>query len=212
MGEATNIYFTCLKYMNLSMKSSMSVPTANIAPMSPNIKLAPGAVVCAESDLRGDITIGAKTVIHPKAQIIAEAGPIIIGENNLIEEQVRIHNIAPQSAGPSATCSVMIIGSNNVFEVDSFTEAINIGDNNILEAKSHVGRQTELTNGCIVGSYVDLVTPERVAENTVVFGSENNRRVQNERPPAQTLQLEFLTKVLPNYHHLRKSTKGGSTR
>merc|ERR1712168_1314515 len=185
MGEAKNIYFTCLKYMNLSMKSGMSVPTANLTSMTPNIKLAPGAVVCAESDLRGDITIGAKTVIHPKAQIIAEAGPIIIGENNLIEEQVRIHNIAPQSAGPSATCSVMIIGSNN-----------------ILEAKSHVGRQTELTNGCIVGSYVDLVTPERVAENTVVFGSENNRRVQNERPPAQTLQLEFLTKVLPNYHHL----------
>ena len=86
------------------------------------------------------------------------------------------------------------------------------GDNNILEAKCHVGRQTELTNGCIVGSYVDLVTPERVAENTVVFGTENNRRVQNERPPAQTLQLEFLTKVLPNYHHLRKSTKGGTTR
>ena len=37
--------------------------------MTPNIKLAPGAVVCAESDLRGDITIGAKTVIHPKAQV-----------------------------------------------------------------------------------------------------------------------------------------------
>ena len=28
----------------------------------------------------------------------------------------------------------------------------------------------------------------------------------------KTLQLEFLTKVLPNYHHLRKSTKGGTTR
>ena len=29
--------------------------------------------------ITGDITIGAKTVIHPKARIIAEAGPIIIG-------------------------------------------------------------------------------------------------------------------------------------
>ena len=29
--------------------------------------------------ISGDITIGAKTVIHPKARIIAEAGPIIIG-------------------------------------------------------------------------------------------------------------------------------------
>ena len=49
---------------------AMSVPApSNIASMAPNIKLAPGAVVCAESDLRGDITIGAKTVIHPKAQV-----------------------------------------------------------------------------------------------------------------------------------------------
>ena len=63
------------------------------------------------------------------SQIIAEAGPIIIGENNLIEEQVRIHNIAPQSAGPSSNCTVMIVGSNNVFEVDCFTEALNIGMN-----------------------------------------------------------------------------------
>merc|ERR1712135_136508 len=209
MGEAKNIYFTCLKYMNLSMKSDMSVPTANIAPMAPNIKLAPGAVVCAETDLRGDITIGAKTVIHPKAQIIAEAGPIIIGENNLIEEQVRIHNVA--QSGPTSNWAVMIIGNNNVFEVDCFTEALNIGDNNILESKCYVGRQTELTNGCIVGSLVRLTTSERVTENTVVFGSGSSRRTQNERPPAQTLQLEFLTKVLPNYHHLRKSTKTGSS-
>ena len=35
------------------------------------------------------MTIGTRTVVHPKAQIIAEAGPIIIGDNNLIEERAR---------------------------------------------------------------------------------------------------------------------------
>lgn len=35
---------------------------------------------------------GARTVVHPKARIIAEAGPIVIGEGNLIEEQVLIIN------------------------------------------------------------------------------------------------------------------------
>jgi dynactin-6 len=40
----------------------------------------------------GNVTIGTGTVVHPKAKIIAEAGPIIIGENNLIEEQVVIIN------------------------------------------------------------------------------------------------------------------------
>lgn len=38
------------------------------------------------------VVIGARTVVHPKARIIAEAGPIIIGEGNLIEEQALIIN------------------------------------------------------------------------------------------------------------------------
>lgn len=36
--------------------------------------------------------VGSKTVIHPSVSIIAEAGPIIIGEGNLIEEQCVIAN------------------------------------------------------------------------------------------------------------------------
>lgn len=57
-----------------------------------SVKIAPGAVVCNECELHGDITIGSMTVIHPKASIIAEAGPIIIGECNIVEEQARIVN------------------------------------------------------------------------------------------------------------------------
>ena len=38
------------------------------------------------------ICIGSKTVIHPSVSIIAEAGPIFIGEGNLIEEQSVIAN------------------------------------------------------------------------------------------------------------------------
>jgi carbonic anhydrase/acetyltransferase-like protein (isoleucine patch superfamily) len=49
-------------------------------------------MVCNECELRGDITIGSMTVIHPRASIIAEAGPIIIGECNIVEEQARIIN------------------------------------------------------------------------------------------------------------------------
>jgi dynactin-6 len=57
-----------------------------------SVKIAPGAMVCNECELHGDITIGSMTVIHPKASIIAEAGPIIIGECNIVEEQARIIN------------------------------------------------------------------------------------------------------------------------
>lgn len=89
-----------------------------IIPLCPcSAKIAAGAVVCVESEIRGDVTIGesysktpsfilmpfihrgfivtpsgARTVVHPKARIIAEAGPVVIGEGNLIEEQVLIIN------------------------------------------------------------------------------------------------------------------------
>merc|ERR1712018_477891 len=97
-----------------------------------NVKIAPGAAVCAECELKGDITIGPRTVIHPKSHIIAEAGPIIIGENNLIEELSYIRNMAPEgddANNPNQT--VMIIGNNNVFETGCRSEALKIGDNNI---------------------------------------------------------------------------------
>ena len=51
-----------------------------------SVKISTGAVVCNESELRGDITIGARTVIHPKAKIIAESGPIIIGNRRIPEK------------------------------------------------------------------------------------------------------------------------------
>lgn len=38
------------------------------------------------------MSVGSRTVIHPKARIIAEDGPIIIGENNIIEELVQVIN------------------------------------------------------------------------------------------------------------------------
>lgn len=60
--------------------------------LSSRIKIANGAVVCSECELQGDIVIGARTVIHPRAKILALSGPIIIGENNIIEEQVQIIN------------------------------------------------------------------------------------------------------------------------
>ena len=48
--------------------------------------------MCAEADLRGDVTIGGNAIIHPKVRILAYGGPIVIGEGCLIEEQTVIVN------------------------------------------------------------------------------------------------------------------------
>lgn len=82
--------------------------------------------------------------MHPKARIIADAGPIIIGEGNLIEEQALIINrsfmICTYKSSPTVRATdwlvvlplrypenispddevqpkTMVVGMNNVFEV-----------------------------------------------------------------------------------------------
>lgn len=54
------------------------------------VKIGQGAMVCKEIKVKGQVSIGASTIIHPGVTIIAEAGPIEIGENNIIEEYVNI--------------------------------------------------------------------------------------------------------------------------
>ena len=166
-----------------------------------SVSIAAGAVVCSECKIIGDVSIGSKTVIHPKAEIIAEAGPIIIGENNLIEERTRIINRNPEGA---ETTPVMIIGNNNVFEVDCSSNALKIGDHNILESKSFVGRATVLSNGCVVGAGCSIETNEILPENCVIYGSRSERQIMSDKPSSQIPQIEHLSKLLPKYHHLKK--------
>lgn len=160
------------------------------------MKIGSGAIVCSEQTrLEGDITIGSKTVIHPTATIIARSGPIIIGDCNLIEEYVTIINV---SENP------MIIGSHNVFEVGSYCESPQIGDHNILESKSRVGCETRISSGCVIGAMCAVNNDGILPDNTVIFGSDCKRRIQHEKPAPQTYQLDFLSKILPNYQKLER--------
>lgn len=171
------------------------------------LKLGTGSVVCQEAEIKGEVTIGSRTVVHPKARILAEAGPIFIGDNNLIEEQATIVNSFRSEGDDQPERITMKIGNHNVFEVGSQCEAIKVGDNNILEAKSKIGRHTAISHGCVIGAMCEVTSQETLPENTVIYGSCCSRRVQAEKPVPQTLQLDFLTKILPNYHHLKKSSR-----
>ena len=99
----------------------------------------------------------------------------------------------------------MMIGSFNVFEVGSHCESGKIGDNNILESKSHLGPKCVLSNGCVIGSKCRVDTNETLPVNTMVYGSECKRRIMSEKPQFQSYQLEFLTKILPNYQKIEKA-------
>lgn len=171
-----------------------------------NLKCKPSTRICREKTvIIGDVTIGADCVIHPTTTIIAKKGPIIIGDHNLLEERVEIIN---NSERP------MLIGDHNVFEVDSRCEATHVGDNNILEIKSVIGSNIQLTNNCVIGAGCDLsespslgnVTKSHVevlAPNTVIWGHELKRKIITDLPAnSHSSQLDFLRKILPNYQKM----------
>lgn len=49
-------------------------------------------MICQDAELKGEISIGAGTVVHPKATIFAVAGPIEIGADCIVEENAVIVN------------------------------------------------------------------------------------------------------------------------
>ena len=95
-----------------------------------SLKSDKSSVVCVEAVIIGNVQIGERSVIHPKvkvqtalerfrnrfmmnpvkAQIIAEKGPIVIGNDNLIEEGVIIKNSNEET---------LYVGNENIFEVQS---------------------------------------------------------------------------------------------
>jgi len=72
---------------NASSHSHSAAPGIRTA-----LRMGAGTQVCADAELKGEISIGQRCFVHPKARIIAEAGPVIIGDNNVIEELVHIVN------------------------------------------------------------------------------------------------------------------------
>jgi hypothetical protein len=48
---------------------------------------------------------------------------------------------------------------------------------------ARVGRQVEMTSGCIVGAKCDVSICEVLSENTVIYGSDCQRRIAADKPP-----------------------------
>ncbi|XP_050420931.1 dynactin subunit 6 [Adelges cooleyi] len=180
--------------------------------MSSKVKIGQGAMVCKEIKVKGPVTFGPSTIVHPGVTIIAEAGPIEIGESNIIEEYVSIiHKFTP--GAEQSEPKTLKIGSNNVFEVYSTVEGVsNVGDNNIFESKCYVGRDISIRNDCIIGAGCRLTSTIPIEDGICVYGKNCVRQKAYCKPSVPGGHREFLIKLLPSYHLLKKnrSTAEGS--
>uniref|UniRef100_A0A182N9C4 Dynactin subunit 6 n=1 Tax=Anopheles dirus TaxID=7168 RepID=A0A182N9C4_9DIPT len=173
-------------------------------------KIMPRSMVCEDSNLRGDITISSGCVIHPCSTIIAESGPIVLGENCIVEEYATVRYRIPENhpdygkLTEEGTLKPLIIGPDNVFEVGCTVEALSIGERNVFECKSYVSADVTVGSGCLIGAGCRLVGKQTLADKTILYTSECLQREAMDRQKTQMIQLDYLRKILPNYHHLRK--------
>ncbi|KAJ1950604.1 hypothetical protein IWQ62_006540 [Dispira parvispora] len=169
--------------------------------MTDQIAIATGAIVCADTIIHGQVTIGTGTVVHPQCRILAEKGPIVIGQNNILAECVTIINTSEEP---------LVIHNYNTFEVGSTCAGRSVGNHNVVEARGRILSGTVVGNHCVVGPMCATAENDTLEDHTVVFGETMNRRTQTSNPKAQfalyAKHLKYLQDLLPRYNHLRKAT------
>merc|ERR1711879_67270 len=139
-----------------------------------------------------EIKIGNGCVIHPEAEINALNGPIIIGERNIIEERAKIIN---ENAEP------LIVGNDNVFEVQCDCRAAKVGSNCIIGTQSKISSTVTISNGVTLAmrSKINPKSPVTIPTNTSIRGenSEHWRTVKHVQLPTQVHQIDYLKGALP---------------
>ncbi|KAI8352020.1 trimeric LpxA-like protein [Mortierella sp. GBAus27b] len=167
----------------------------------PRLTISTKALVCQDNDLRGTITVGAGTVLHPQCRVWATGGNIIFGSGNIVEENAVIIN-----RGPDA----LIIGDNNVFEVGSVMEGSKMGNRNTLEVRSHVKAGTWVGDDCVIGTVCSTHEGEILEDKTVIYGANNQRRTYSGSRTSHNIvhgrHLDYLMQTLPKFNHSRSSS------
>ena len=129
----------------------------------PRVVAKPTAIVAADTSFLGNVSIGAGTVVHPRATIDGRQAPVVVGDNCILEEQVTI----------TARGDRVFIGDGNSFRVGATLDASNVGNCNQFEARSSVVG-ADVHNFCAVGAGCTVTTD--LADRTVVYGSESLHR------------------------------------
>eukprot|EP00045_Choanoeca_perplexa_P023181 m.12549 g.12549 ORF g.12549 m.12549 type:complete len:163 (-) comp9976_c0_seq1:186-674(-) len=158
----------------------------------------PSALVCRGAILEGDVTVGAGSIIHPTARICATNGPIIIGENNMIEEQVLIEN--------NRDGAVLIIGNGNVIETGAQCRFGSLGSDNVISAHAVVQDRVQIGSNCFLGPAVVVNATQEMVDHTVVSGKGDIVRIDTNyaKSSGYTQLLEHLKTNLAKFHPMQK--------
>ncbi|KAK4686613.1 dynactin 6, partial [Tremellales sp. Uapishka_1] len=186
-----------LSGMRWKAKTSRRPPTHASSNRQTRITAHSTSVICQDVELKGDITVGAGTVIHPKATILAIGGPIVMGSDCVVEEMAIIVN---RNKG------IMRIGDDNMFMVASRVESPSIGDSNTFQPRSKASSAVTISDHCTLSANTILLPlgtdHETLPPYTVVYGEDSSRRTwdgsgQDAERGLRAKHVEYLREVIP---------------
>ncbi|GAC99240.1 potential guanine nucleotide exchange factor [Pseudozyma hubeiensis SY62] len=144
-----------LKFVNSALQCVPQRPTLSTIFRRDNLTVGTRVIIAQDADLRGEISVGSGTVIHPKATILALQGPISIGSNCIIEETAVIVN---------RRSTPIKIGDNNLFEVGCRIEAASVGSYNTFEVRSKVAQNVKIGSYSVIGAGC-IVLPRPITDD-----------------------------------------------
>eukprot|EP01016_Furgasonia_blochmanni_P016435 TRINITY_DN1952_c0_g1_i3.p1 TRINITY_DN1952_c0_g1~~TRINITY_DN1952_c0_g1_i3.p1 ORF type:complete len:308 (+),score=32.52 TRINITY_DN1952_c0_g1_i3:65-988(+) len=166
------------------------------------------SILILPCEVQGKVTFGKGCVIHPLCQIISEAGEIIIGDYNIIEERCVIYNKAMKDKNGTVIPNTMRVGSYNIFEVGAQINTAEIGDCNVFGMRSIVDFNCKIKNGCSIGATVKLPPKTPLDDQTsVTFPNlcSKNLSFNDEQHKTSVMALsDLLHKQLPKFNQIKR--------
>jgi dynactin-6 len=105
----------------------------------PPVSFTPTMIIADNASLTGThrITIGANTVVHPRAKLTSAHAPITIGDNCIISER---SSTGFQSRAAEYEVEGAVLGNGVVVEPGAVVEAKEVGEGCVIEANAKIGK------------------------------------------------------------------------
>lgn len=195
--------------MSTPTTASTALPAPPSSTSSSSLLLRAGCVVCSEATLDSTfpLTIGAGSIVHPKACIQATHGPVSIGAGCILEEWAVVRCTAANPQGIS-------VGDCSLIRVGAVIEG-NVGEGCVIECRAQVGPQASVPPGCVIGPTIVLSDCSDMQSNTILYGSaaalNQTRRRREEQMQANMEEIkpraQVLAEMLTKTHRILAVTK-----
>ena len=117
----------------------------------------------------GKLSLGYGTILHPKSTLIIDGCSLVIGEYNIIEENVTIKVCPSYSALLEKYVNTTIyIGNFNHFRIGSYLQNTCVENNCVIDYRANLV-DCSVESNCIVSPCVELNNKFIVPKNQIIF-------------------------------------------